>query len=267
MSATSPQLIAPEVHLVRCPPTEDGSGLPRNSLVLGGADPVLLGTGPADDRARWWDQVEAVVDPGAVRWVFLAVDAPDHIGGLGAVLQRCPAAQVVAGRELSGRLDVDPARTTWLDDGPGTLGGRPVVLVRPPVYASPATRGFYDVRSRVYWAGDGFGLRLPHPVRDVSQLDRDVWDRGASRYHRQLGPWVTQVDPSRFRREVAKVAALDLHALVSAHGPVIGRHDIGHALDQLADLPGLPEVAPDATATTTVTGPTGPTPHACTQHP
>ena len=84
------------------------------------------------------------------------------------------------------------------------------------------------------------------PGDDVSQLDRDVWDDGALRFGTLLSPWVTQVDPGRWRQAVSKVAALDLHALTGAHGPVIRRRDVDHALDLMDELPDHPEPpAPD----------------------
>jgi hypothetical protein len=126
------------------------------------------------------------------------------------------------------------------------LGDREVVALRPPTYDSPTTRGLYDVGSKVYWASDCFGLPVPHPVDDVSQLDRDVADTGMLRFGSLLSPWVAQVDARRWRQSVSRISALDLHALTGAHGPVIRRPDVDHAIDLLAELPHHPqEAAPD----------------------
>lgn len=233
------QRIAPDVHLIRGA-DPDIAGVPRNALVLGGPDPTLVGTGAARDRDRFWSQVEQVVGPATIRWIFVGTDHPDHVGNLAEALERCAGAQVVVGDGLVGRLEVDPSRLRWVGDGHERLGSRVVEVVRPPVFDAPTTRGLYDATSGVYWAVDAFGLSLPHRCDDVGQLDRDVWDREASRYHRSLAPWITSVDPARLRQLVARVAALDLRAIVSAHGPTIGRHDLAHAFDQLADLPGAP---------------------------
>jgi flavorubredoxin len=251
--ADGPLAITPDVHLIRSLPDHDGPDrVAINSLVLRSPeDTVLVDTGAATDRAAWWAQVESVVDPADVRWIFLSHDDIDHIGNLAEALDRCPDATVVTtwqlGRRLAAALDVPLARCRWLNDGERThLGGREVVAVRPPAYDSPTTRGLYDVGSKVYWAADCFGLAVPHPVDDVSQLDRDVWDDGALRFGTLLSPWVTQVDPGRWRQAVSKVAALDLHALTGAHGPVIRRRDVDHALDLMDELPDHPEPpAPD----------------------
>ena len=247
----TPLAITPDVHLIRSLP--DGGGAERialNSLVLRDpADTVLVDTGAATGRDDWWRQVESVVDPGDVRWVFLSHDDADHVGNLVEVLDRCPDATVVTswhlGQRLAATAPIPLARCRWLNDGERTnLGQRGVVAVRPPVYDSPTTRGLYDIGSQVYWSADCFGLPVPHPVDDVGQLDRDVWEDGMLRFGTSLSPWVTQVDPRRWRRSVSRVAALDLHALAGAHGPLIRRRDVDHALDLITELPERPEPSP-----------------------
>jgi flavorubredoxin len=243
-----PLAITSDVHLIRALP--DGGGAERialNSLVLRSpADTVLVDTGAATERETWWRQVESVVDPADVRWVFLSHDDLDHVGNLPEVLERCPDATLVTswqlGQRLAAALPVPLDRCRWLNDGERTeLGGREVVAVRPPAYDSPTTRGLYDVTSKVYWSADCFGLPVPHPVDDVGQLDRDVWEDGLLRFGTLLSPWVNQVDPRRWRQAVSRVAALDLHALAGAHGPLVRRRDVDHALDLITELPDRPE--------------------------
>jgi flavorubredoxin len=256
VSPDQPLAIAPDVHLIRSLTDLGGSEhLALNSLVLRGpTDPVLVDTGASTGRDAWWAQVEAVVDPADVRWIFLSHDDADHVGNLAEVLARCPDATVVTtahlGQRLAASLAVPLERCRWVNDGERVrLGDREVVAVRPPTYDSPATRGLYDVASKVYWAADCFGLPVPHAVDDVGQLDRDVWDDGTLRFGVLLSPWTAQVDPQRWRQAVSRVAALDLRALASAHGPLVRHRDVDHALDLLAELPDQPEApAPDQRA-------------------
>lgn len=249
MPTDQPLPVTPDVHLIRSLP--DGGGterLARNSLVLRSPqDTVLVDTGAALDRDAWWAQVEAVVDPADVRWIFLSHEDADHVGNLAEALERCPEATVVASwhlaQRLAGTVAIPLARCRWLNDGQRThLGGREVVALRPPAYDAPTTRGLYDVASKVYWAADCFGLPVPHPVDDVGQLDRDVWDDGTLRFGSLLSPWATHTDPARWRQAVVRVAALDLHALTGAHGPVVRRRDVDHALELITELPERPEV-------------------------
>jgi flavorubredoxin len=245
-----PLAVTPDVHLIRSLP--DGGGperIARNSLVLRSPeDSVLVDTGARLDRDGWWEQVESVVDPADVRWIFLSHEDADHIGNLPEALERCPDATVVASWQLAQRLDgtlsIPLRRCRWLNDGErAQLGGREVVAVRPPAYDAPTTRGLYDVGSKVYWSADCFGLPVPHPVDDVGQLDRDVWEDGTLRFGTLLSPWAVHVDPLRWRQAVSRVAGLDLHALTGAHGPMVRRRDVDHALDLIAELPDRPEPA------------------------
>lgn len=247
MTTDQPLALPGDVHLIRLLPEGDGAErLARNSLVLRSPeDTVLVDTGAAPERERWWQQVEAVVDPGDVRWVFLSHEDADHVGNLPEVLDRCPGATIVTSWQLGERLAASHVvpldRCRWLNDGERTsLGQRDVVAVRPPAYDSPTTRGLYDVGSKAYWAADCFGVPVPHPVDEVGQLDRDVWERGTLRFGSLLSPWVIDLDPRRWRRAVSRISALDLRSIVSAHGPAIHRRDVDHALDLLTELPERP---------------------------
>ena len=80
MPTDVPLAVTPDVHLIRSLP--DGGGperIARNSLVLRSpADTVLVDTGAALDREGWWEQVESVVDPADVRWIFLSHEDADQ---------------------------------------------------------------------------------------------------------------------------------------------------------------------------------------------
>jgi hypothetical protein len=66
-----------------------------NSMVIAGAEPVLVDTGCAVNRDGWLDQAFSIVDPADVRWVFISHADRDHIGNLDAVLAACPQATVI----------------------------------------------------------------------------------------------------------------------------------------------------------------------------
>lgn len=247
--APRPQPVAPDVWLVRSPvDPAAGVDLPLNSLVVAGEQAVLVDTG-GSDRADWWAQVEAVVDPAAVRWVVVGHEGPDHSGGLAEVAERCPDATLVGSWALAGRLrdrGVEPDdRWRWVADGDVVpAAGRDLHVVRPPAYDSPTTLGLHDPLTGVYWSSVCFGTPVPHEVDEVSVIDRDVWEDGFSAYHRRLSPWLSDVDPARWRAAVSRVGVLGPRTIASARGPLVRRSDVGRALDLLVDLAGLPEPAP-----------------------
>jgi flavorubredoxin len=239
--------VAPDVWLLRSSPE---AGLPLNALVIGGEAPVLVDTGLGRDGEAWWAQVEAVVDPAAVRWIVLTHDDPVHCGGLDEVVARCPEATVVASWAMEPRLPdrlggIAAERCRLVVDGDVLqAGGRDLCVLRPPAYDSPATLGLVDPTTGLYWSSVCFGTPVPHEVDEVSILDRDVWEEGFSTYHRRLAPWIADVEPSRWRAAVSRVAVHGPRTIASARGPLICRGEVGRALDLLTDLAGLPEPAP-----------------------
>ncbi len=260
-----PLHLAGDAWLVRSLPgaeLPEGSGTVRvhaNAMVLTDGEPVLVDTGPPAARDDYWTQVESLLDPADVRWVFLSHDDADHRGGLADVLRRCPDATVVAGQRLVHRLTatvaIPPARCRWVEDGDAFVAGqRSLLALRPPAYDAPTTRGLFDAATGVYWAADCFGTPVPAAIDDVAELDDDVWVESFTRYHLLLSPWITDVDPIRWRQAVGRVASLGATTIASAHGPVIRGPRVGRALDLAFGLAGAPAPARSRAARVLVDG-------------
>ncbi len=237
--------LLPDAELL--PGSGDAMRLHANAMVLTDGEPVLVDTGPPAARDDYWTQVESLLDPGDVRWIFLSHDDADHRGGLADVLRRCPDATVVAGQALVHRLTatatvaVPPGRCRWVEDGDVLdVGGRALLAVRPPAYDLPTTRGLFDATSGVYWGADCFGTPVPAEIDDVADLDDEVWVEGFTRHHLLLSPWISDVDPIRWRQAVGRVAMLGATTIASAHGPVIRGPHVGRALDLAFGLAGAP---------------------------
>ena len=64
--------------------------VPVCSMVIRGAEPVIVDTGAPVHRESWLDQVLSLVDPQDVRWIFLSHDDTDHLGNLNEMLELCP---------------------------------------------------------------------------------------------------------------------------------------------------------------------------------
>ena len=60
-----------------------------NSLVIQGPEPVIVDTGAALLREQWAEQVFGLVEPDAVRWIFLSHDDADHTGNLDVDPRAC----------------------------------------------------------------------------------------------------------------------------------------------------------------------------------
>jgi flavorubredoxin len=146
-----------------------------NSLVIQGAEPVIVDTGAAGFRDDWIEQVFGLVDPQDVRWIFLSNNDRDHTGNVSAAVETCPRATVVtsqlSGGRLGNQLGVPPDRRICIGDGETLdLADRRLVAVRPPTFACPTTRGLYDSATGVYWSSDAFGTPVPDAVDSVADL-------------------------------------------------------------------------------------------------
>lgn len=214
-----------------------------NSMVITGAEPVIIDTGTLGNRAQWLDDVFSIVEPADVRWVFLSHDDPDHTGNLTQVLDACPHATLVTNwfsvERMSTEVGLPLHRMRWVDDGERfDAGDRKLLALRPPMFDSPTTRGLLDTSTGVYWASDAFAAPVTAPADHVADLDQDFWREGFSMINRTLSPWLTWVDSSRWINQVDRLRSAGLTIIATAHGPVLSGAHLGQALDLTAELPG-----------------------------
>ena len=99
----------------------DGTFVSANSLVIRGAEPVIVDTGCALVRDDWAERAFSVVEPEDVRWIVISHDDHDHIGNIDLVLERCPNATLIVSYLVVARLvaDVDLPidRMQWKNEG------------------------------------------------------------------------------------------------------------------------------------------------------
>ena len=241
-----PLEIARDTFAIRAvTPSVGGSFTALHAMVIAGPEPVIVDTGMTGSAARWFADVASVVALEEVRWIFITHIDCDHAGNLAEAMARCPQARLVTSRGESYRtaaaLGIPFARMEMVDHGQSwRVAGRDLVAWRPPVYDSPYTRGLFDPASGVYYAADAFCAPMPdRPVDWAGEIADGAWADGMARFHHSsLTPWLSLVDPAKFRAEVDALAALGITTIASAHSPPIGREDVARALSIMAGLPG-----------------------------
>lgn len=254
---------APEAPTTRVPPTRAGTdvwvvhqvqhalGMPLsvylNSMVIVGSEPAIVDTGSVNNREGWLQDVFNLVEPEDVRWILLSHEDSDHTGNLRAAMEACPNATLVCSwaivERFSNAFGFPLERCRWLNDGEALdIGDRMIRAVRPPVYDSPATRGFLDERTGVYWGVDAFATPCPsEPVPTVSDLDPGFWAEGMAMFsHHALAPWMGLVDRHRFGAEVERVQAMGMTTIATAHSPLITPRSVAAAFALLRELPDVP---------------------------
>jgi flavorubredoxin len=250
-----PQKIAPDTWLIHS--VQQALGEPLfvylNSMVIAGAEPVIVDTGTICNRAQWLDDVFGIVEPKDVRWVFLSHDDIDHVGNLEQVLEACPNATVVASWAITERhanaFDFPLPHCRWVNDGESfEAGDRRLRAVRPPNYDSPTTRGLFDERTGVYWAVDAFAAPMPDgPCATMSDLDMDFVAESLPPFiYYALSPWLSVVDPKKYTATCDAVQALGMTTIAGAHAPLITEESIDKVFQIARELPSAtPPPCPD----------------------
>jgi flavorubredoxin len=222
-----------------------GTWVGAHSLVIRGAEPVVVDTSCAQVRDQWFDQVSSVVDLDDVRWVFLSHDDHDHVGNLVELLDRCPRATLVANFLIVGRLggtiDLPLDRMRWLDPGDSfEAGDRTLHLVRPPMFDSPATRGLVDSSTGLMWAVDSFGSLAHDAVYERDDLPPDLYRESFDALNAWNSPWVEWLDPARYAAHLEESWGWHPAVVASAHGPVLRGAQVDDAFRRTLDLAARP---------------------------
>ena len=244
-----PYRIAPDTwvipELVPGPPGTD-TVIPLNSMVIAGAEPVIVDTGNELSRTEWLDAAFSVVDPLDVRWIFLSHDDHDHSGNLTTVLDLCRNATLVTTMFTVERtiraMELPLHRMRWINSGESfDAGDRTLVAMRPPVFDSPVTRGLFDTTSRVYWAVDTFASLLPAHVTDVDDIPHDLWSESLLQFNRMISPWHSLVDPAKWNAYIDQVEGLGATTVASGHSAALHGERLAEAFRLVRTIPTLPE--------------------------
>jgi len=248
---TTPQVVAPDTWLIpNLAPAGDGLFLPVNSMVVRGAEPVIVDTGAPVHRDLWLEKVFSIVEPEDVRWIFLSHDDGDHTGGLLDVLDRCPQATLVTNFFSVERLALEKPplpveRMRWIEPGGSfDAGDRTFHLFKPPIFDGPATRGLYDSKTAAMWIVDTFACLTTGAVHYVEDLPADLVAENLPAMNSLVSPWHQWLDPAVYRHHVDEVEALGVLAVASAHGPIMRGDAIHRAFDSVRDLAGRPIIPP-----------------------
>jgi flavorubredoxin len=242
-----PYQVAPDTWVIpEIVPGPPGMVIPLNSMVIAGAEPVIVDTGNALSRSEWLDAAFSIVAPDDVRWVFLSHDDHDHSGNLEAVLELCQNATLVTTHftleRVSRAMELPMHRMRWINSGESfNAGDRTLVALRPPIFDSPVTRGLFDTKSGVYWAVDTFASGLPDHIVDVADWDHDVWAEMLLMFNRMISPWHTMLDAAKFNAVIDDVAALRPSVVASGHSAALSGERLTEAFQLLRTIPGLPE--------------------------
>ncbi|HEX8825863.1 MAG TPA: MBL fold metallo-hydrolase [Archangium sp.] len=216
-----------------------------NSFLIRGRESILVDTGALKEHDEWQQHLWSLVDPKDLHWVLLTHDDREHAGNLMYVLEKCPRAKVVMNwfsflRLADDNLDIPMDRMHLVNSGESVnIGGRGFGVLRPPLFDSPATVGFFDLQTGVYFSADCFGSPTPTFVEDVADAPKESVRRNFYAFNRANEPWCQYVDTRKYTAELEKVRKLDARVLASGHAPAARGDSIPWFLELMADLPAM----------------------------
>jgi glyoxylase-like metal-dependent hydrolase (beta-lactamase superfamily II) len=227
--------------------------LAANAFVLDGPEPVLVDAGPCGAGDGLRTAIESVIDPAALRWLWLTHTDPDHIGALAWLLDAAPDLTVVTTYLAVGKMGLHQPlpmdRLYWANPGEVLdVGGRRLVALRPPSFDAPETVGCFDATSGTLFSADTFGAVLAAPVEVAADIDPAALADGMVLWSTIDSPWLSEVDRQRFAQRRAAISDLGAVRVLSAHlPPAEGRTD--ELLGLLGEVPDAdPWVGPDQAA-------------------
>ncbi len=226
--------------------------LPVNAFVLRAAEPVLIDTGLDALRSDFLAGLREVIDPSAIRWIWLTHIDPDHIGNLAAVLEAAPQARIVTSFVGSGKLAMHgfPVERTYLLN-PGQkldVGDRQLQAEKPPIFDAPETTGAFDTKTGSLFSADCCGALMAEPAESATDIPTEALREGMLGWATVDAPWLQVTDPKRFDERLTTMRNLQATTVLSSHlPPAPGMADA--LVAYLSAAPGsLPFVGPDQAA-------------------
>ena len=205
--------------------------LPVHAYLIKGREPILIETGLYTQAQGFVEALRAELDPAELRWIMLTHEDLDHAGNLELMLREAPGARLVlsflAMLKIS-RMDLTPPDRVLIAT-PGqslTLGDRRFAVIRPPVFDSSGTVGYYDEAAGSLFSADSFGGLVPAPAASADATD-PAYLQGSSIFMSANSAWLHDVDQARFRQRVDTVRALHPELVLPTHGaPLAGQTSI-----------------------------------------
>jgi glyoxylase-like metal-dependent hydrolase (beta-lactamase superfamily II) len=227
--------------------------LPSHAFVIDGPEPMVIDAGPGGAEAGFQRALRSVLDPAAVRWIWLTHTDPDHTGSLQWLLDSAPDARLIttflAVGKLGMQMPVPMERLLWVNPGTTvTVNGRQLEALRPPSFDAPETTACFDRTTRTLFSADSFGALLSAPVADAGDIGGSELAEGMALWSTIDSPWVTHTDRRHFSDMLAGIRGLGAERVLSSHlPPATGLTD--RLVDNLSRVPGSsPWTGPDQAA-------------------
>lgn len=219
------QQVAPDTTSFRSFAPIPGLGiLPVNAHLIHAREPVLVDTSWVGVSDAYIAELQKVIDPTDLKWIWISHTDLDHVFNLERVMQLAPNARVViaglGAAKFALRGNFDMSRLHVLEAGQRLdVGDRELVSLKPVIYDAPETNGFFDTRTRVLFSADAFGALLDAPHEETAAIPESVLRDGQTAWASVDAPWLGWADRAVFGQLLADVERLDPSTIISGHLP------------------------------------------------
>ncbi len=248
----APYQAAPDVHVLPTTLPLPGLGvLPINAYVLLAEEPVLIDTGIGPDVDEFVDALSSIIDPRALRWVWLTHDDADHTGAIRRVFELAPHARLVTHAFSAMRMGswwpVPFERVHAIRVGDRLpVGDRTLRAVAPPLFDNPMSTGLLDEATGSLFSVDSFGAILPEATQDAAEVPHAALAGGMRAWAASDSPWAHLLDRQRFAQVLEGVRRLQPTRIFSSHLPAASGTSLERFLEVLDSVPDAePAVAPN----------------------
>lgn len=222
--------------------------LPINAFVVLAKEPVLVDAGVGIFSEEFMRNLESIVEPKELRWIWLTHDDADHTGSLQRVLELAPQAQLVThalcALRMSSAWPVPLERVRALRPGDQIdAGDRVLHAVRPPLFDNPMSIGLYDEKNRALFSVDSFGALVPGTGRDAADYEEKDLVPGMVAWAMFDSPWVHLVNEAKFEEALDRVRRIAPSLILSSHLPP-SRGKVEEFLKVLTSVPSAEPVPP-----------------------
>jgi hypothetical protein len=246
---------APDITVITSPIPIPGMGLiPVNAFVLHGPEPILVDTGTVVERDEFMTVLRSVIDPAAIKWIWLTHTDFDHIGSLATLLEENADLRVVTsflGVGIMGLFAPLPMdRVHLINHGQQvTMGDRTLTAVKPPTFDNPITTGFFDTQTRTLFSADCFGAVLPAVPESAADLSDAELHQAQVLWASVDSPWLHRIDRATLAADLDAVRRIEPTQVLSSHLPAAPGSMIDRMLGSLETVPASdPFVGPDQVA-------------------
>lgn len=194
-----------------------------NAYLIQARQPMLVDTGMAALRSDFMARLRSLIDPAALRWIWITHTDADHVGNLAELLDEAPDARVITtflGMGKMNLLGLPTGRVYLLNPGQQMdLGDRTVMAVRPPSYDAPETTGLFDFRTGALFSADSFGALLSGPADRAADISSQTLRDGLVTWAGIDAPWLHQVPRTTLDRSLNALRELQPEWILSSHLP------------------------------------------------